>query len=308
MDAIVAEHVVRRHRSGHGIAGVSLTVPQGRCLGILGPNGSGKTTLTHMVAGLARADAGRVSVLGESACPRPAHVRRRCGVSFDTPAHWDSLSGRRNLCFFASQYGLAGSDLHRRVEELLDEACLAAQADDPVAVYSFGMRRKLSVIESLTHDPDLLILDEPSAGVDTAFLDWLMQHVHGRCERGKTTWVADNDADWLSRVATDAVLLRDGRIQAGGSVRELMASVGARSRIQIVLEQDGFTATPDIPGIRAFRCERNRVCAESNGDPQLPIELHRWIISQGGRIRSMEIRSITLHDALTRRGGHHDAR
>ncbi len=301
MDAIVVEHVVCRYRSGHGINGVSLTVPQGRCLGVLGPNGSGKTTLTCLVAGLSRADAGRVSVLGESACPRPAHVRRRCGVSLDTPAHWDSLSGRQNLWFFGRQYGLDGPGLRRRVDELLGDADLTAQADDPVAVYSFGMRRKLSVIEALAHDPGLLILDEPSAGVDTAFLDWLVQHLRGRCERGKTTWVADNDADWLARTATDAVLLRDGRIEAGGSVPELLASVGARSRIEILLEQEGLAGAPEIPGIQAFRCRRNRIHAELNGDPQLPGELHRWIVARGGHIRSMEIRSITLHDALAQR-------
>lgn len=307
MNPIIAEDVVRCWGTGRGIRGVSLSVGIGRCLGILGANGSGKTTLTRLVAGLDRAAVGRILVLGEPACGRSRHVRCRCGVALDTPAHWDSLSGRENLWFFARQYGSNGSGLRRRVDERLADAGLAAQADDPVAAYSFGMRRKLSVIEALLHDPDLLILDEPSAGVDTAFLDWLVRHIRGRCERGKTTWVADNDADWLSRAATDAILLRDGRIEAGGSVSELMASVGARSRIEILLAQDGIVEAPDIAGIRAFRCEKNRIHAESNGDPELPIELHRWIVSRGGRIRSMEIRSITLHDALTRREGSHDA-
>jgi ABC-type multidrug transport system ATPase subunit len=307
MDAIVAQDVVSRHRSGRGVDGVSLTVREGRCLGVLGPNGSGKTTLTHLVAGLASADAGRMSVLDGPACPRPAHLRRRCGVSLDTPCHWDSLSGRQNLWFFARQYGLGGSGLRRRVDELLSEADLAGQADEPVATYSFGMRRKLSVIEALSHDPDLLILDEPSAGVDTAFLDWLVQHIRRRCERGKTTWVADNDADWLSRTATDAILLRDGRIAAGGDVAELKASVGARSRIDIQLEQGDFSDAPDIPGVTAFHYDGDRIHAELNGNPELSAKLHRWIVSRGGRIRSMEVRSMTLQDALASREGGYDA-
>jgi ABC-type multidrug transport system ATPase subunit len=307
VDAIVAQNVVCRHRSGRGVDGVSLTVRSGRCLGVLGPNGSGKTTLTHLVAGLARADTGCVSVLDGPACPRPAHLRRRCGVSLDTPSHWDSLSGRQNLWFFARQYGLDGSNLRRQVDELLSEADLAGQADEPVAAYSFGMRRKLSVIEALSHDPDLLILDEPSAGVDTAFLEWLVQHIRRRCDRGKTTWIADNDADWVSRAATDAILLREGRIAAGGDVAELKASVGARTRIDILLEEGRCADVPDIPGISAFQREGNHIHAELSGGAELVAELHRWIVSQGGRIRAMEVRSLTLHDALASREGCHYA-
>jgi len=307
VDPIVIEDVVRRHRGGRGIQGISLSVRAGQCIGILGPNGSGKTTLTHLVAGIEQADTGRASVFGQPARPRPAYLRRRCGVSLDTPALWDGLSGRQNLWYFVRQYGVRGSDLSRRVGELLGEADLAAQADDPVATYSFGMRRKLSVIQALGHEPDLLILDEPSAGVDTTFLDWLVRHIRTRCERGQATWIADNDADWLSRAATDAILLRDGRIRAEGSIAELMTSVQARSRIEILLEQDDWTEVPRVPGVTAFHCERNRIRAELNGGPRRAAELHTWIASRGGRIRRLEVRSLTLQDALVRQEGDHAA-
>jgi ABC-2 type transport system ATP-binding protein len=275
---------------------------------VLGANGSGKTTLTRLVAGLDRAERGDMSVLGGPAYRRPLRLRRRCGVALDTPAHWDTLSGRQNLWFFGRQYGLSGSELSRRVDELLCEAELAAQADEPVAVYSFGMRRKLSVIEALAHDPDLLILDEPSAAADVAFLDRLVRWVRSRCERGKTTWVADNDADWLARVATDVILLSEGRIEAQGAVSKLMASVGARNRIDIVLEQSDFSATPTISGMMEFRCTGNRLSAEMEGNPELPIELLWWITASGGRVRSMEIRSVTLHEALVRRAAQLEAK
>lgn len=218
---IVAENVIRRHRTGRGISGVSFSVRSGQCLGVLGPNGSGKTTLAYLVAGLDRVDSGRLSVLGEPAHRRPRHLRGRCGVALDAPAHWDSLSGRKNLWFFARQYGLGGSNLCRRVDELLSEVELAAQADDPVAIYSLGMRRKLAVIEAMVHDPDLLILDEPSAGADADFLDWLARQICRRRERGQATWIADNDAHWLSKATSDIILLDNGRVRtergAGGT-------------------------------------------------------------------------------------------
>jgi ABC-type multidrug transport system ATPase subunit len=240
-------------------------------------------------------------VLGEPAYQRARQLRHHCGIALDTPAHWDRLSGRQNLWFFARQYGLADSGLSRRVEELLCQADLAAQANDPVASYSFGMRRKLSIIEALPHDPDLLILDEPSANMDEAFLERLVQWIHQRCESGRTTWVADNDADWLSRTATHAILLSNGRIQAKGEVPELMASIGARSRIDILLEQSGFDSTPNMNGVDAFHCDGNRITAKVHGGSQVPVELIRWITSNGGRVRSMEVRSMTLYEALMRR-------
>jgi ABC-type multidrug transport system ATPase subunit len=275
---------------------------------VLGANGSGKTTLTRLVAGLDRPQSGSLSVLGAPSYPRPSGLRRCCGVALDQPAHWETLSGRQNLWFFARQYGLGGSALRKRTDELLNEAGLASQADEPVAVYSFGMRRKLNMIEALIHDPDLLILDEPSAGVDVDFLDRLVQIVQQRCERGKTTWVADNDADWLARVATDVILLSAGRIEAKGTVPELVASIGARNRVDILLEEPGFCATPTIAGVEAFSCEKNHISADVGGDPELPVNLLGWITASGGRVRSMEIRSVTLREALQQRAERQEAR
>jgi ABC-2 type transport system ATP-binding protein len=194
------------------------------------------------------------------------------------------------------------------VEELLCEANLTSQADEAVSVYSFGMRRKLSIIEAMAHDPDILILDEPSAGVDVAFLDRLVQLIGERSERGKTTWVADNDADWLARAATDVILLSEGKVDARGTVAELIASIGARNRIAVLLEEPGFNATPKIEGIEAYRCEKNRVSADIDGDPELPVKLLGWINASGGRVRSMEIRSITLHEALKKRAERQEAK
>jgi ABC-2 type transport system ATP-binding protein len=301
MDPIVVKDISRYYHTGRGVENVSLSVKGGQCFGLLGANGSGKTTLTRLVAGVDRVESGEISVLGKPAFPRPSHLRKRCGVALDSPAHWEELSGRQNLWFFARQYGMNGTSLRRRVNELLVEADLAQQADEAVAGYSFGMRRKLSILEAVAHEPDLLILDEPSAGIDVVFQDRLIEQIRNRCKLGRTTWVADNDADWLARAATDVILLNEGRVEAQGSVPDLMASVGARNSIEIVLEQSDFSATPNINGVMRFSCKKNRLSAEVDGNPELPIELLKWIIASGGRVRSMEVRSVTLHEALLQR-------
>jgi ABC-2 type transport system ATP-binding protein len=304
MEAILAQDIFRVYSTGHGINGICLSVPYGRCIGILGPNGSGKTTLTRLVAGLDRIDCGHLYVLGKPADGRARPLRHRCGIALETPAHWDALSGRQNLWFFGRQYGLAGAELNQRVHSLLREAGLASQADDPVATYSFGMRRKLGIIEALISDPDLLILDEPSAGADAAFLEQLIRWTHQRCESGRTTWLADNDADWLARAATHVILLSEGRIQAAGAVGDLTASIAPKQRIEIVLERacpEICSESPGLRGISSLAWEGKRVVAQVCGDEDLSVELLQWITARGGRVRSMDIRTFTLYEALMQR-------
>lgn len=133
MEAIVAQDIFRLHNTGRGIKGITLSVPPGQCVGILGSNGSGKTTLTRLVSGLDRIDRGYLSVLGESDGSRSQSLRRRCGIALETPAHWDALTGWQNLWFFGRQYDLSESELNQRSSSLLRQANLNDQADDPVA-------------------------------------------------------------------------------------------------------------------------------------------------------------------------------
>ena len=298
MEIISAKNIIKQHPTGHGVNGISLSVYKGQSFGVLGANGSGKTTLTRLIAGLDRIQQGNLCVLGHSIYPHPIKLRRQCGIALDTPAHWESLSGRQNLMFFARQYGLAGATLKQHVDELLIQADLMDQADDPISAYSFGMRRKLNTIAALAHDPELLILDEPSAGVDMAFLDQLAQWIQQRREKGKTTWIADNDADWLERTATDVICLSNGQVQAQGSVQELMESVDAQYRIMVTLGSSDLLATPTLSGISNYQCKDNHISADLSDDSHLPVELLQWITAQGGHIRTVEVHSVTLHEAL----------
>jgi ABC-2 type transport system ATP-binding protein len=301
LEIIAANNIVNKHSTGHGIQGISLSVQEGQCFGVIGANGSGKTTLTRLVAGLDPIQQGQLWVLEHSSLPRPSALRRRCGIALDTPAHWDNLSGRQNLTFFAHQYGLSGRALKQRVDELLEQANLAGQADDPVSMYSFGMCRKLTIVEAVVHSPDLLILDEPSAGLDTAFLDRLAEWIRQRCETGQTTWIADNNADWLGKTATDVALLSEGKIKAFGAVDELMRSIAAQYQITIDLKKPGMFDTPHPVGIMNLHYDEKQLTADVDGDPHLPAKLLGWVINSGGQVRSMEVHSITLHQALQHR-------
>src|SRR5690606_9827725 len=161
-DVLVVRDVVRRFGDLVAVDGVSFRIAPGETYGLLGPNGAGKTTTISVVAGLLRADAGSVTVLGRPVGPRHVDVRRHVGLVPQDLAIYPELSARENLMYFGRLQGMRGRELTRRVGEVLETVGLADRAKDPTKEYSGGMRRRLNIGVGLLHRPALLILDEPT--------------------------------------------------------------------------------------------------------------------------------------------------
>jgi len=148
-------------------------VTAGERVALLGPNGSGKSTLIGLLAGLQSPRAGTVRVLGGDPVRGDARFRRRTAVALDRPAHWEALTGRENALLLASALGLGEDHARARVERLLELFSLTQDADVPVGEYSLGMRRKLLLLEALTGDPEVILMDEPTLGLDPPAVDAL---------------------------------------------------------------------------------------------------------------------------------------
>src|SRR5204863_167569 len=146
------------------VDGVGLEVRPGEVFGLLGPNGAGKTTTISMCVGLLTPDSGSVEVLGLGSSVQP-WVRAKIGVAPQALALYDGLTARENLAFFGTLYSLKGQDLRRRVDRALDAVGLSARQKDRVKGFSGGMKRRLNLAVAMLHDPALLMLDEPTAGV-----------------------------------------------------------------------------------------------------------------------------------------------
>ncbi len=214
------------------LAGASLLVGAGEIFGLVGPNGAGKTTLIKAICGVLKPDRGAVTILGLDAGSERYAVRRRLGYMPQEPALYEDLSPRENLAFFGSGYRTAG--LEKRIRDSLEFVGLWQRRDDPLHTFSGGMRQRASLACALLRDPQLLILDEPTAGVDPTLKQAFWEHFRELKQRGITIFLTTNMMDEALHCDRVAVI-RSGRVL----VTEAPDAIRSRGRARITIELAG---------------------------------------------------------------------
>jgi ABC-2 type transport system ATP-binding protein len=234
----------KRFKERLAVDGVGFEVAPGETYGLLGPNGAGKTTTISMVCGLLRRDGGEVTVAGASLDQDPGRVKAAIGYVPQDVALYPDLSGLENLRFWGRMYGLAGRELSRRVEATLEVVGLTERAGDKVAAYSGGMQRRLNIAAGLLHRPRLLVLDEPTAGVDprAATPSWATWRPWA--PRAWPCSTPPNYMEEAERLCDRVGIIDQGRLIAEGTRRELVARVGERDRVEL-------SATGDLAALAA---------------------------------------------------------
>jgi ABC-2 type transport system ATP-binding protein len=247
---IQLEGVSKRFGSVRAVTDVTFDVARGRCLGWLGPNGSGKTTLIRCMLGLARVSAGTIHVRGRRIPEEARRALERVGGMVEEPQFYPYLSGRRNLQVWASFYG---GDAHDRVDWALGRVDLSARAKSPVKQYSQGMRQRLGLARALLNDPELLILDEPSNGLDPAGMAELRDMIRSFVdEEGRTVFVSSHLLDEVQKTADDIAIVNAGRLLTHGSVRDLVAGGAQRIRLRVDDPARAGTVLERLPYVSAI--------------------------------------------------------
>jgi ABC-2 type transport system ATP-binding protein len=221
------EDVAMRYGSVVALDGLTVEIEQGSVFGLLGPNGAGKTTLVRILATLLRPTRGTARVLGHDVVREPLSVRRSIGLAGQSAAIDEELTGRENLEMVGRLYRLAGAEARRRAVEVLDRFLLADAADRRVATYSGGMRRRLDLAASLTGRPPVLLLDEPTTGLDPRSRQELWRTVDELRRAGTTVLLTTQYLEEADRLAQRIAVVDHGRIVASGTPSELKATVGA---------------------------------------------------------------------------------
>jgi ABC-2 type transport system ATP-binding protein len=207
---------------------LSLEVTAGEVLGLLGPNGAGKTTTVNMVVGLLVPEEGSVTIGGAGSPTDPA-IRRRIGVAPQTVSLYGDLSGETNLAHFARLHGLGGQKLAERVAWALDFAGLTDRRADRVSTYSGGMQRRLNLAAALVHEPDLLLLDEPTVGVDPQSRSAILDKVRALSEEGRTIVYCTHYMEEAQRLCDRVAIMDYGKLLTVGKVSDLVAQHGGKS-------------------------------------------------------------------------------
>ena len=297
---VVSTNLSYVYPAGRGITEVTLSVAPGEIVGLLGPNGSGKSTLLRTVAGLLRPTTGSLQLFGQAVPPVPASIRRRMGVLFDTPAHFDDLTGWENAAFFAHAYGLPPDEAHDRLAALFERFELTEQAHDVVNRYSYGMGRKLALVEALAHTPDLLLLDEPGVGLDYAARVALAETLRRQADQGAAVILATNDVTEAEQLCHRVIFLHRGRVVACDTPAALLAHLDRSQEITLQLtapvDLTPLKALPDVMAVSADAEARVHVLS-SNGTANIA-GLVGAVTAAGGQVLALNVQAPTLGEVF----------
>ncbi|MHC4779319.1 MAG: ABC transporter ATP-binding protein [Planctomycetota bacterium] len=221
--AIVAENLVKRFGELTALDGVSFHVEPGEIFGLLGPNGAGKTTAISILSGLLSPDGGTATVAGHRAGDRKS--RAGLGVAPQDLALYEDLSAAKNLAFFGAIQGLRGRDRSARAEKVLELVGLRDRASDRVETFSGGMKRRLNLAVALIHDPDVLLLDEPTVGVDPQSRAHLFETIADMAARGKAILYTTHYMEEAERLCKHISIVDHGKVLREGTLHQLLASL-----------------------------------------------------------------------------------
>jgi ABC-2 type transport system ATP-binding protein len=231
------------------VDGVSFEIAGGETYGLLGPNGAGKTTMISMVAGVLEADSGDVTVDGLRMTPAALEAKARIGYVPQDVALYPDLSARENLRFFASLYRMGRRQARERVTEVLDIVGLSERADEQVQKYSGGMKRRLNIAVGLIHQPRLLILDEPTVGVDPQSRNAILGSIEQLSVAGMAVLYTTHYMEEAERLCDRVGIVDGGRLIAEGSPHTLTARLGEAEHIKLSIDGDLTQALCALAGL-----------------------------------------------------------
>jgi ABC-2 type transport system ATP-binding protein len=292
-------HLAKSFGANQAVVDVSLTVARGEVVGLLGPNGAGKSTTVAMICGLVKPDSGSVSIDGETIVADDSPLKLRIGLVPQDVSLYEDLGARANLELFGALYGVEGALLGERVDAALALTGLTDRARDKPSAYSGGMKRRLNIAAALVHDPDLLILDEPTVGVDPQSRNAIFDNLEALAARGKAIIYTTHYMEEAERLADRIVIIDHGRVVASDSPGALIRTLGSSGLV--TLEVGGevdVTALSGEPGVtRAEQRGDLLTVAIADLGASLP-HVMTWLAARGHAIRRVSSAQANLEDVF----------
>ena len=289
---VAAEGLVKTYGDRRAVDGIDFEVRDGVCFGFLGPNGAGKTTTMRMLYGRLRRDSGRLDVLGLDPDRYRRQVRQRLGVVTQANDLDQDLDVRENLVVFAGHFGLHGRDVRERARELLEFFDLGGRAASHVRDLSGGLQRRLLIARSLMHEPELLVLDEPTTGLDPQARILVWQRIAELRQRGVTVVLTTHYMEEAARLCDEVVVMDQGRIVERGAPRDLILRHAGEQVVEVRWPL-GTPAPPGGPEVRRVDLLGDRLLLFAD-NPAAALGLVRGRVDSEATI----VRPATLEDVF----------
>ncbi|MEW6093185.1 MAG: ABC transporter ATP-binding protein [Chloroflexota bacterium] len=305
MQAIEVKNLHKSFGDLKAVDGISFEVAQGEIFSLLGPNGAGKTTTISMLSCLLRPDEGEALVMGHSIKDDQMGVKSALGVVPQEIALYNDLSARENLTFWGKMYGLRGTPLKKRVDEVLEVIGLTDRAKDRVGKYSGGMKRRVNIGVALLHKPKVIYMDEPTVGIDPQSRRNILDSVVALKNQGMTVLYTTHYMEEAQELSDHIAIMDTGRIIAYGTHTELVRIVGQMDRITLTVSPDGGRVAEAWKAVKGVKQVKAEACPEpGRGDGTLVVlaedsnqvlpRLFESASAQGTRITSVAIQEPNL--------------
>ncbi|AEV17545.1 Multidrug ABC transporter, ATP-binding protein [Geobacillus thermoleovorans CCB_US3_UF5] len=297
MNILEIKQVTKKFGDFIAVDHMSLTVAEGEIFGFLGANGAGKSTTINMIAGLLRPNAGEIKILGKDIAKHRQFAKRQIGIVPQEIAIYEHLTAYENVEFFAGLYGLRGAELRQRVEEALEFVGLSDKRKIYPKHFSGGMKRRLNIACALAHRPKLIIMDEPTVGIDPQSRNYILASVKKLNEMGCTIIYTSHYMEEVEEICTRIAIIDHGKIIAEGTKEQLEAIITDTKDIWLEIrgmDRLNKQHLQDIPGVKAVQCEENMIKISSDISVNNLNEIVQCLINDGVEIRSLEDKSPNL--------------
>ncbi|HTW90271.1 MAG TPA: ABC transporter ATP-binding protein [bacterium] len=296
-NAIEVRDLTKAFREVAAVGGISFEVRRGEVFSLLGPNGAGKSTAISVISGLLKPDSGDASVMGHSVTKESMAARRCLGVVPQEVALYNDMSARENLVFWGRMYGLSGSNLEHRVDEMLAAVGLVERQKGRVATYSGGMKRRVNIAAALLHTPQVVIMDEPTVGIDPQSRRHILDYVKELNRQGMSVLYTTHYMEEAEELSNRLAIMDKGKIIACGTRDELVRLVGELARVDLAV-----TGEPDkaaeawraVAGVSRVTVEQGRVLVLAGDSNAVVPLLFERAAQLGFRIGSVDIQEPNL--------------
>ncbi|MCY7789564.1 ATP-binding cassette domain-containing protein [Bacillus haynesii] len=297
MNVLEIHHLTKKFGDFVAVDNISLSIEEGEIFGLLGANGAGKSTTIHMISSLLRSNEGEITILGKNIAKHRKFAKMNIGIVPQDLAIYEDLTAYENVKFFAGLYGLRGAHLHNRVEEALQFVGLSDKHKSFPKNFSGGMKRRLNIACAIAHRPKLIIMDEPTVGIDPHSRNYILESVKKLNAMGCTIIYTSHYMEEVEEICTRIAIVDHGKIIAEGTKEQLKSIITNTKDIQVVLksaENFDIGELKTISGVEAAVLEDNTIKINSDAGVNNLNQIIEKLMKKGAEIRSLEEKAPNL--------------